>query len=149
MRLWGKEKYKEKKVGSEPGQRESATQRWTMGLAGLLRSSIAAASRWTIRLILRELMSVWRSVTQGTRGGIDEYDSGHWQYSSSSKGQVTVDFQSRRKPPNSRLIYFLRACFFFFLISTYDKRNSFIDQALYCFFFFSKDWNYFRLKNML
>lgn len=29
--------------------------------------------------------------------------------------------------------------FFFFLISTYDKRNSFIDQALYCFFFFSKD----------
>lgn len=85
---------------------------------------------------------MWRSVTQGTRGGIDEYDSGHWQYSSSSKGQVTVDFQSRRKPPNSRLIriyiiFFARV--FFFLISTYDKRNSFIDQALYCFFFFSKD----------
>lgn len=56
------------------------------------------------------------------------------------EGTGTADFQSRRKPPNSRLIYFLRACFFFFfLISTYDKRNSFIDQALYCFFFFSKD----------
>lgn len=36
----------------------------------------------------------------------------------------------------STYLFSSRVFFFFFLISTYDKRNSFIDQALYCFFFF-------------
>lgn len=48
-----------------------------------------------------------------------------------SKRQVTADFRSRRKLPNSRVLR-IRLTHVFFLLS--DERNSFIDESLCCFF---------------
>lgn len=56
-----------------------------------------------------------------------------------SKRQVTADFRSRRKLPNSQVLR-IRSTHVFFLLS--DERNSFIDESLCCFFFLNDFVNF-------